>query len=155
MRLTRFSDNALRCLIVLGLEPDQCITVHAIAMRMNMSHEHLVKIVQRLADLGYVETVRGRNGGVRLARAASDICIGELVRKTEENLTLVECFDPVSNTCPIAPVCTLSGVLHEALTAFLTVLDGKTLADALGPRDQLIPLLRNNEERQAGRPVSA
>lgn len=107
MRLTRFSDNALRCLMVLGLEPDQCITVHAIAMRMNMSYEHLVKIVQRLAELGYVETVRGRNGGVRLVRAASDIRIGELVRQTEENLTLVECFDPATNTCPIASACTL------------------------------------------------
>lgn len=144
MRLTRFSDNALRCLMVLGLEPDQCITVHAIAMRMNMSYEHLVKIVQRLAELGYVETVRGRNGGVRLARAADTIKLGELVRKTEENLTLVECFDMATNTCPIAPVCTLSGVLEQALDAFLAVLDSRTLADAIGPREQLIPLLRHH-----------
>ncbi len=144
MRLTRFSDNALRCLMVLGLEPNQCITVHVIATRMNMSYEHLVKIVQRLAELGYVETVRGRNGGVRLARAAETIRLGELVRQTEENLTLVECFDPATNTCPIAPACTLSGMLDQALHAFLAVLDSKTLADALGPREQLIPLLRGN-----------
>jgi len=93
MRLTRFSDNALRCLVVLGLEPTECITVQVIANRMNMSYEHLVKIVQRLAELGYVETVRGRNGGVRLAMPANEIRLGKLVRETEENLTLVECFD--------------------------------------------------------------
>jgi len=141
MRLTRFTDNALRCLMVLGLEPTECITVHAIAVRMNMSYEHLVKIVQRLAELGYVETVRGRHGGVRLARPAEEIRIGQLVRHTEENLTLVECFDPETNTCPIAPACALAGVLDEALTAFLDVLDRKTLADALEPRQQLVALL--------------
>lgn len=142
MRLTRFSDNALRCLMVLGLEPTQCITVHAIAQRMNMSYEHLVKIVQRLAELGYVETVRGRHGGVRLARPAEQIRLGQLIQQTEENLTLVECFDPETNTCPIAPACRLAGVLDEALAAFLQVLDRKTLADALQPREQLVALLR-------------
>jgi Rrf2 family nitric oxide-sensitive transcriptional repressor len=144
MRLTRFSDNALRCLIVLGLEPTECITVQAIATRMNMSYEHLVKIVQRLAELGYVDTVRGRNGGVRLAKPASEIRLGKLVRETEENLTLVECCDAEHNTCPISPACQLAGVLEEALTAFLAVLDRHTLADALNPREQLIGLLRNH-----------
>lgn len=142
MRLTRFSDNALRCLIVLGLEPGECITVQVIATRMNMSYEHLVKIVQRLAELGYVETVRGRNGGVRLSKPADEIRLGKLVRETEENLTIVECFDPEHNTCPISPVCRLAGVLDEALSAFLAVLDQRTLADALQPREQLVSLLR-------------
>ena len=155
MRLTRFTDNALRCLIVLGLEPDQCITVQTVAERMNMSYEHLVKIVQRLAELGYVETVRGRNGGVRLLRPAHEIFIGKLVRETEENLTLVECFDHVNNTCPIAPVCALSGVLDQALQAFLAVLEDKTLADALGPREQLVPLLRQNAENRKAQPPAA
>lgn len=141
--------------MVLGLEPDQCITVHAIAVRMNMSYEHLVKIVQRLAELGYVETVRGRNGGVRLARPAELIRIGELIRQTEENLTLVECFDPATNTCPIAPACTLSGVLDDALQAFLGVLDRKTLADALAPRDHLVQLLRANVALREPAPVTA
>ena len=144
MRLTRFSDNALRCLIVLGLEPEECITVQVIAQRLNMSYEHLVKIVQRLAELGYVETVRGRHGGVRLVRAAADIRLGKLVRETEENLTLVECFDPEHNTCPISAACRLAGVLNEALAAFLAVLDQRTLADALEPRDQLVSLLRRH-----------
>lgn len=118
MRLTRFTDNALRCLMVLGLEPTECITVHAIAVRMNMSYEHLVKIVQRLAELGYVETVRGRHGGVRLARPAEEIRIGQLLRHTEENLTLVECFDPETNTCPIAPACALAGSSMRRLPPF-------------------------------------
>jgi Rrf2 family transcriptional regulator, nitric oxide-sensitive transcriptional repressor len=144
MRLTRFSDNALRCLIVLGLEPDECITVQAIATRMNMSYEHLVKIVQRLAELGYVETVRGRHGGVRLAMPADRIRLGDLVRKTEENLTLVECFDPEHNTCPIASACQLAPVLNEALSAFMEVLNRRTLADALQPHETLVTLLRRN-----------
>lgn len=142
MRLTRFTDNALRCLVVLGLQPEQCVTVHAISVRMNMSYEHLVKIVQRLADLGYVETVRGRNGGVRLARPASEIRLGALIRETEENLVLVECFDPEHDTCPISSACRLAGLLDDALQAFLAVLDARTLADVLEPKRQLISLMR-------------
>ena len=141
MRLTRFTDNALRCLLLLGLEPERCITVSEIADRMNMSYEHLVKIVHRLSDLGYVETVRGRHGGVRIAKAAADISIGTLVRQTEENLVLVECFDPEHNTCPIASACELTSTLDEALQAFLAVLDRKTLADILEPRVALAQLL--------------
>ena len=143
MRLTRFTDNALRCLMALGLEPERPITVQGIAQRMNMSYEHLVKIVQRLAELGYVETVRGRHGGVRLAMPPEDIRLGKLVRETEENLALVECFDPEHNTCPISPACQLAGVLDEALMAFLAVLDRRTLADALQPHDQLVLLTRS------------
>ncbi len=142
MRLTRFSDNALRCLIVVGLEPDQCIPVHTIAERMNMSYEHLVKIVQRLAELGYVETVRRRHGGVRLAKPAERIRVGQLIRETEENLSLVECFEPDHNTCPIASACRLAGYLEEALSAFFGVLDGKTLADVIEPRPNLVTLLK-------------
>lgn len=140
--------------MVLGLAPTECITVHVIAMRMNMSYEHLVKIVQRLAELGYVETVRGRHGGVRLAKPATEIRLGKLIRQTEENLTLVECFDPEHNTCPIAPACELAGVLDRALAAFLAVLDEKTLADALQPREQLVSLLRSQPELPAS-PASA
>lgn len=155
MRLTRFTDNALRCLMVLGLEPERCITVHAVAVRMDMSYEHLVKIVQRLAELGYVETVRGRNGGVRLSKRAGDIRLGELVRQTEENLTLVECFDAETNRCPIAPACELSGMLDEALQAFFAVLDRKTLADALQSPERLVPLLRSAPTMQRAESLSA
>lgn len=149
MRLTVFTDNALRCLMVLGWEPDHAHTVQSIARRMNMSYEHLVKIVQRLSDLGYVETVRGRHGGVRLARAAHHIRLGALVRATEESLALVECFNADTNSCPVAPACRLSGMLDEALSAFFEVLDARTLADVLEPRDQLVALLRADGARPA------
>ena len=145
MRLTRFTDIALRCLLLLGLEPERCITVREIADRMNMSYEHLVKIVHRLSEFGYVDTVRGRHGGVRIAKPAVDIVLGALVRQTEENLTLVECFDPEHNRCPISAACRLAGTLDEALQAFLAVLDRHTLADMLQPREQLVPLLARRE----------
>jgi len=131
----------MRCLLLLGLEPERCITVHEIAERMNMSYEHLVKIVHRLAELGYVETVRGRHGGVRLGKSAADVSLGVLVRQTEENLLLVECFDPEHNTCPISSACRLADTVSDALNAFLAVLDEKSLADMLGPREALVPLL--------------
>lgn len=150
MRLTRFTDNALRCLLLLGLEPERCITVNEIAERMNMSYEHLVKIVHRLSEFGYVETVRGRHGGVRLGKSAGDIRLGALVRQTEENLALVECFDPEHNTCPISSACRLAGTLDEALQAFLAVLDEKTLADILEPKAALVQLLARRESAAGG-----
>jgi Rrf2 family transcriptional regulator, nitric oxide-sensitive transcriptional repressor len=149
MRLTRFSDNALRCLITLGLEPERCITVNEIAERMNMSYEHLVKIVQRLAELGHVETVRGRHGGVRLARPPGEIRLGALIRQTEENLALVECFDPEHNTCPITSACRLAMLLDDALQAFMSVLDKATLADVMEPRAQLVSLLARTSPARA------
>ncbi len=141
MHLTRFSDNALRCLMVLGLEPERAVPVPEIAMRMNMSYDHLVKIVQRLSALCYVETVRGRHGGVKLAIAPSSLTLGALIRQTEENLALVECFSSEPHACPISPACRLAGVLDDALTAFLDVLDRKTLSDVLEPRQQLLQLM--------------
>ena len=129
MRLTRHTDNALRCLTVLALHPDRAVTTAAIARQMHMSPDHLFKVVGRLAELGYVETQRGRTGGVRLAKPAGQIRIGHVVRETEESFALVECFSPDINQCPIAPACVLATTLDRALTAFLAVLDGVTLAD--------------------------
>lgn len=130
MRLTRHTDNALRALIYLGLHTDDApARIADIARRMGMSQDHLAKVVARLSQLGYVETVRGRDGGVRLARPAAEIVVGEVVRGTEDNMCLVECFDPETNQCPIAPACALAPALDEALTAFLQVLDRYTIAD--------------------------
>jgi Rrf2 family nitric oxide-sensitive transcriptional repressor len=109
-------------------------------MRMNMSYDHLVKIVHRLSALGYVETVRGRHGGVKLAIAPA-ATLGALIRQTEENLALVECFSSEPHACPISPACRLAGVLDDALTAFFDVLDRKTLSDVLEPRQQLLQLM--------------
>ena len=142
MHLTRFTDNALRCLILLGLEPGPAMPVPEIASRMRISYEQLVKIVQRLSALGYVETVRGRHGGVKLSIAPEALSIGTLIRQCEENLALVDCFDSGRSTCPIAPACRLSGVLDDALAAFFKVLDKRTLADVLKPRRELLRLVR-------------
>ncbi len=130
MRLTRFTDNALRCLIFLGRSPAATPTVAEIADAMAMSREHLTKVVQRLATTGYVQTVRGRNGGVRLTGVPADISVGRVVRDCEHDMNLVPCFaDPAS--CPIAATCRLAGVCDEAVAAFHRVLDGYTLADLL------------------------
>ncbi|MBI1809192.1 MAG: Rrf2 family transcriptional regulator [Gemmatimonadetes bacterium] len=141
MRLTRHTDNALRCLTYLAVHTDRAVTSAEIARRMGMSEDHLAKVVGRLASLGYVDTQRGRSGGVRLARSAADIRIGDVVRETEDNLCLVECFDPETNQCPIAPACLLAGALDKALSAFLHVLDGLTLADLVREPKRLDKLM--------------
>jgi len=141
MHLTRFADNGLRCLMYLALHPGQTATVREIAKGMALSEDHLVKVVQRLAQLGYVETLRGRGGGVRLVREPADVNIGEVVRHTEESFRIVECFDADANTCPIAPACTLASCLDEALRAFLVVLDRYTLEDLTKQPKRLTKLL--------------
>ncbi|MHB8839738.1 MAG: RrF2 family transcriptional regulator [Gemmatimonadaceae bacterium] len=141
MHLTRFTDNALRCLTYLALHPGETETVGTIARRMALSEDHLVKVVQRLAHLGYVETMRGRGGGVRLIAEPAQINIGTVIRQTEENFRLVECFDASLNTCPIAPSCGLAPALDEALKAFLEVLDRYTLEDFTRSHRKLVKLL--------------
>ena len=142
MRLTKHSDGALRALIYLGLQADAPpARITDIALRMGISEDHLAKVIARLSQLGFVETLRGREGGVRLARPASEIIVGEVVRATEDNMNLVECFDAETNRCPIAPACQLAGALDEALAAFLGVLDRYTLADLVARPRSLTRLL--------------
>jgi Rrf2 family nitric oxide-sensitive transcriptional repressor len=142
MRLTRHTDNALRALIYLGIHSDEApARIADIARRMGMSEDHLAKVIARLAQLGYVETIRGREGGSRLAKRPEDIVVGEVVRATEDNMNLVECFDPATNRCPIAPACALAPALDEALTAFLSVLDRYSLADLIAKPRSLSRLL--------------
>jgi Rrf2 family nitric oxide-sensitive transcriptional repressor len=129
MRLTRFTDNALRCLVYLAANPDRTITVAEVADRMGMSQDHLLKVVQRLADLGWVGTQRGRHGGVRLATPPQEIRVADVVRSTEENLTLVPCIEPGRVICPVASCCVLPAVFDEALQAFFGALEQYTIAD--------------------------
>lgn len=131
MRLTRFTDNALRCLMYLGRNADRVVTVGEVSRRMAMSEDHLLKVVRRLVELGYVRTLRGRRGGVRLSKPASEIVIGDVVRNTEDNLAIVPCFAPGDHTCPLAPDCRLANVLESALGAFFAALQARTLADLL------------------------
>lgn len=141
MQLTRYSDYSFRVLIYLALAPERLVTIDEIASRYGISKAHLTKVAHRLGQLGYLETVRGRRGGLRLARPAQAIGVGAVLRATEGDLALVECFGP-SGACAIEPACGLRGVLHEALGAFLAVLDRYTLADLVaGEREPLARLL--------------
>jgi Rrf2 family transcriptional regulator, nitric oxide-sensitive transcriptional repressor len=133
MRITLYTDYALRVLIYLGLRGDRLSTIRDIADGYGISRNHLMKLVSDLQQRGYVETLRGRNGGLRLQRAPEQINLGELVRATEQDLCLMECFK-ADNGCVITPHCDLKFILDEALRAFLGVLDGYTLADLLSPR---------------------
>ncbi len=143
MRLTIHSDHAFRVLIYLGLNPNEDCTIQQIADAYGISKNHLTRIVQRLGQGGFIETLRGRTGGVRLARKPHEINLGKVVRVTENNLNLVECFDKEHNTCIIAGPCRLTKILGSALDAYLSVLDKHTLADILHARaPQLTRLLQ-------------
>lgn len=149
MRLTQFSDYALRTALYLGAKPGQVISVGEIATSYGISYNHLAKVASALCDLGVAESVRGRRGGLRLAMAPATINVGWLVRQTEPDFTLVECFDPATDTCPITPACRLRAVLSDALQRFLSALDEHTLADFIDSeerRDVLIQLWRAHRE---------
>jgi Rrf2 family nitric oxide-sensitive transcriptional repressor len=128
MRLTQLSDYSLRVLMYLGARPERLATIQEIAAAYSISENHLMKVVHRLAQHGFVETVRGRGGGLRLKGPADGIRLGAVVRAVEEDFRLVECFGS-EDTCRITDVCRLKRVLHHALGAFLTSLDEWTLAD--------------------------
>lgn len=132
MRLTRYTDYAFRVLIHVGQQGDRASTIQEIADFHQISRNHLMKVVQHLGQLGYLHTTRGRGGGLQLGCPPQQINLGQLVRQTEEDMTLVECFDPTSNRCAIASHCRLKGILHQGLRAWLQVLDGYTLADLIG-----------------------
>lgn len=134
MQLTRYSDYSLRVLIYLAVRPDQLSTIEEIAQAYGVSKAHLMKVVHQLGLAGFIETIRGRGGGFKLARPPEGIGVGDVVRFTERKLNLVECFDPGTSDCRIEPVCGLRGVLEEALDAFLGTLDRYTLADLVARR---------------------
>lgn len=135
MRLTRHTDYAIRVLLYLGAQPEKICSISEIARAYGISQNHLMKVAHNLGKAGYIEGVRGRSGGVRLAKPADQINVGDVVRRTEEGFELVEC-----GTCVIAPACGLTGALDEALAAFMAVLDRYTLADLLNKRSKLMRL---------------
>ncbi len=136
MKLTRYTDYALRVMIHLGVHRDGLCSIAEIARAYDISHNHLMKVVQDLAAAGFVEAVRGRNGGLRLGRAPEEINLGALVRHTECGFALVDC-----SNCAIRPACTLPAILAEATRAFIAVLDKYTVAELLNHRDQLQAIL--------------
>lgn len=131
MRLTAYTDYSLRALMYLGLNRDRLVTINDIAELHGISKNHLMKVVHQLSLTGMVDAVRGRNGGLRLNKEPEQINIGEVVRNSETDFHMAECFDRENNSCAYAPACTLKGVLGSATAAYLAVLDNVTLADLI------------------------
>jgi len=141
MRLTVYTDYALRVLMYVAVHGDRRSTIAGIAASYGISRNHVMKVVHQLGVAGYIETVRGQSGGMRLARPAGDIIVGEVVRRTEPDMALAPCLNAGDTTCAITPACTLRRALHEARTAFLAVLDSYSLADLVANGDVLRQLL--------------
>ncbi len=138
MQLTQYTDFSLRVLIYLSLKkPEELGTVSEIAAFYGISRNHLVKVVHNLASHGLIQTIRGKHGGMRLARPATEISIGEVVRLTEPNFDIAECFNSTTNNCTITPVCALKSILGEARGRFLQELDRHTIADAVTKKSAL------------------
>ena len=138
MKLTAYSNYALRSLQLAALRSPDLVRVDDVVRVHGLARPHIVKIVHELGQAGLVETRRGRGGGFRLSRPAEDIVVGDVIRLTEGPLELVECFNPERNSCPLIGICKLSRALHEATKAFMTVLDELTLADIASNRGELL-----------------
>lgn len=147
MRLTTFSDFALRLLMYAGAHPDRLITIEEVSQIYNISRAHLMKVTNMLTRAGYLTAVRGRSGGLELAMKPSDIRLGDVVRASEPDFALVECF-ATGNQCIITKCCQMPDVLNEALNAFVKTLDRYTLEDVmLKPRDFISPTRKARSTR--------
>lgn len=155
MRLTVFSDYTMRVLICLALSDKRLTQIGEIAEAYEISKAHLVKVVQFLSAQGYIETVQGKNGGIRLVARPANVNIGSLIRACERDSALVQCFKkkPSENRCRIKKACRLRSILESATEAFFAELDRYTLADLLENRDELAPLLFRPRSRKAAAPT--
>lgn len=131
MQLTIFTDYGLRSLMFLAAQPNKLCSVQEIADHYGISYNHLVKVVHRLSQLGYVQSVRGKGGGIKLAKDAMTLKLGDLVKTLEPNMDIVECFNRDTNTCRITNNCQLKHYLFEAKSAFIASLNNRTLADTV------------------------
>jgi Rrf2 family nitric oxide-sensitive transcriptional repressor len=143
MRLTLYTDYSLRVLLYLANKEDRIVTITELAGFYRISRNHLVKVVHNLGLNGYLQTTRGRNGGLKLARPAKEILIGEVVRSTEPDFDLLECFNPVTDQCVITRSCSLKGVLFNAQASFLGILDKYTLADISKASGKALPSFKS------------
>ena len=144
MRLSLHTDYALRTLMYLALHAERQCSIAEIARRHRISESHLMKVVNQLARAGFVDARRGRGGGLRLARPADMIRVGDVLRTTEDGFDLVEC-----EPCVLVSACVLTGALKEATRAFLAVLDARTIAEMVGPGARLRSLLAQADEAPA------
>jgi Rrf2 family nitric oxide-sensitive transcriptional repressor len=137
MRLTSYTNYSMRILMYCALHRGELVTIADIARDFDISRAHLLKAARRLGQLGYLQTMRGRSGGVQLAMEPPEISVGEVVRALETSDDFVECFNLETNSCRLAGTCRLTGMLRRALEAFYRELDGKTLADLVGQDKKL------------------
>ena len=144
MRLTRYTDYALRVLLYLAARPQGLSSIGEIARAYGVSQNHLMKVVNDLANAGYVASVRGRSGGIRLGLAPAEINIGAVVRHTEDGFQVVDCA-----SCVILPACRLTTALDEAVGAFLAVLDSYSLEDLMVRRSALADIFARASEAPA------
>lgn len=146
MNLKKYTDYALRVLIITAMKPEEELaSIKEISETFYISQHHLGKIVYELNKLDYIETIRGRNGGIRLAKPPEKINVGKVVREFEDDFALLECFDKEINHCVISPACRLKQVLHKALQAFFEVLDQYTVKDLVVNDNELLRLLGMRE----------
>ena len=148
MRLTSYSNFSLRTLMVAAMREPGLSTVQEVAEAFGISRAHLVKCVHQLGQWGYLDNVRGNRGGFRLARPATEISVGEVIRRTEEGFDLAECFDPLESRCPLVGDCRLSVALVRARDVFLAALDGYTIADVTDNDAELMAMLNLDETRR-------
>jgi Rrf2 family nitric oxide-sensitive transcriptional repressor len=161
MRLTDYTDYSLRVMLYLALRRDSLATIQEISDAYGVSKNHLMKVVQRLGELGWVDTIRGRNGGLRIAPASLDLSVGAVVRQTESDFALVGCFPDEHGdrrSCVIEPQCRLKHALAAARDAFLAELDRHTIGELAQPAGELTDLLglapiRFMPYAQAARPM--
>jgi len=131
MQLTSYTDYSLRALLYIGKHPGRLVTVSEITEHYGVSRNHMVKVVHNLGTHGFIQTVRGKSGGMRLAKKPEEIFIADVVRLTEPHMNIQECFSRETNTCPLIDNCHLMGVLYKARRAFMKVLEEQSLADML------------------------
>lgn len=138
MRLTAYTDYSLRVLVYLSIQDERLATIKEISEQYGISKNHLMKLVHDLGKNGFVETVRGKNGGLRMGRDPAKITVGAVVRAMEKDMSIVECFDSENyEECQILHACILKGAMRKARKAFLDVLDGYTIKDLVKPKSKL------------------
>lgn len=141
MRLTLHTDYSLRLLMMLSARPDERLTIQDIADANAISKNHLMKVAQDLGRAGFIRTIRGKGGGLVLARPASEIGLGDVVRAMEPDFSIVECMPPRASKCRLIPACRLNAYLADAAQAFQSELDRHTLADLLADPEEVSALL--------------
>ena len=161
MQLTQYTDYSLRTLIFLGSFPERRCTIAEISKAFGISNHHVMKVVQNLTQNQILTGIRGRSGGLRLAKKPSEIKLGEILRMTESHFNLAECFKDQNNNCPINLTCALKGMLYEAKEQFIGVLDSYTLEDVINCSEGQVqilakalepPLVSDKEETQEAKP---